>query len=351
MSAEWRLLKDDIHEARYHFAVEEALARLVDEGLSPSTLRLRQVKPAVFVGVHQNTWSEVNVDYCKTNGIQIVRRMNGGGAVYHEMGSFCFSAFFQRYLLPQSEQDLYQLFAIPVIRTCADYGVTAHYEGRNDVLVDNRKIFGSANFSWYHAYVQSGTFLININFDVMAQALTPPQLKFSGKSAQTIQERVTSLSHEVGRELDTNEVIKRFINHFANVLEIRFIPGELTPAERELAENLLAVKYSTDSWNFGSNTEFQLTVADRSEAGVISISVDIEGKTIQKASISADILLGHRQEFDKLELLMACCSVQQAQDIIRDLPFEESIHQSLLRLLGKVDLEVNDLAATRNRER
>jgi lipoate---protein ligase len=163
MSTEWRLLDDGIHEARHHFAMEEALARLVDEGASPPTFRLRQVNPAVFVGVFQNTWSEVDVDYCQANHIQIVRRANGGGAVYHEMGSFCFSAFFRREVFPQSEEELYHLFATLAIRTCADYGVNAQFHGRNDVLVGERKIYGSAQFAWYDAFVQSGTFLVNID--------------------------------------------------------------------------------------------------------------------------------------------------------------------------------------------
>ena len=82
--------------------MEEALARLVDEGQTPPTLRLRRVRPAVFVGVHQNTWAEANVAYCQEHGIQIVRRMNGGGAVYHEMGSFCFLGFFPaRFICPR----------------------------------------------------------------------------------------------------------------------------------------------------------------------------------------------------------------------------------------------------------
>ena len=250
MSAEWRLLYDGIYEARHHFAVEEALARLVDEGHSPPTLRMRQVHPAVFVGVHQNTWSEVDVAYCREHDIQIVRRMNGGGAVYHEMGSFCFSAFFRRDLFPQSEEELYRLFATPAIRTCADYGVVAHFQGRNDVLVGERKIYGSAQFSWYHAFVQSGTFLVNINFEVMERALTPPALKFAGKSARSIRERVTSLSHEVGHELETREVMDRFAANAADALGIRLVPGELTPEEQALSAELFTVKYSTDKWNF-----------------------------------------------------------------------------------------------------
>jgi lipoate-protein ligase A len=351
MASEWRLLNDGIHEARHHFATEEALARLVDEGHTPPTLRLRQVYPAVFVGVHQNTRSEVDVAYCQANGIQIVRRMNGGGAVYHEMGSFCFSAFFPRNLFAQGEAELYRLFATPVIRTCEDYGVVAHFQGRNDVLAGDRKIYGSAQFSWYRAFVQSGTFLVNMDFEVMERALTPPALKFEGKSARSIQERVTSLSREVGREVDTREVMDRFANHFADFLGVRLVASYLTSKEQALASELLAVKYSTDEWNFGSELKYQVTVADRAVEGVISLSVDMEDRTIQKARVSGDLLLSSRQALDRLELSIKGCSIQEAQAAVQAASLPAGIHESLFRLLKKLDQEAYDISSSRRKEK
>ncbi len=350
MSTEWRLVWDDVHEARHHFAVEEALARLVDEGHSPPTLRLRRVHPAVFIGVHQNTWAEADVAYCREHGIQIVRRMNGGGAVYHEMGSFCFSAFFHRDLFAQSEEELYRLFASPVIMTCADYGITAHFEGRNDVLVGHRKIYGSAQFSCYQAVVQSGTFLVNMNFDVMARALTPTALKFAGKTAHSIQERVTSLSREVGRKVETGEVMQRFASHFGEVLGVRLVPGDLTVAERALAAELLAAKYSTSEWNFGSDLEYQLVVADRTQAGVVSLSANMGGTTIQKARIGGDILLRSRQELDEVERSLAGCSIQEAQALLVTASLSESMRETLLRLLEKLAQEAATVTSNRRKE-
>ena len=351
MSVEWRLLRDDIHEAQHHFAMEEALARLVDAGHTPPTLRLRQVYPAVFVGVHQDTWTEVDVAYCTAHNIQIVRRANGGGAVYHEMGSFCFSAFFRRDLFAQSDEALYRLFATPVICTCADYGFVAHFQGRNDVLVGNRKIYGSAQFSWYHAFVQSGTFLVNINFEVMEHALTPPALKFAGKSTRSIRERVTSLSREVGRVVETGEVMGRFADHVADVLGIRLIPGDLTLEEQALASELLAVKYSTDEWNLGSQLEYQVTVADRTEEGVISLSADMEGKMIQKARVSGDLLLNDRRGLENLENSLAGCTLQDAQAAVRAATLSAGIRESLLRLLEKLGQEVSAISTSRHKEK
>jgi lipoate---protein ligase len=352
MLAEWRLLDDRINEARHHFAVEEAIARLVDEGHAPPTLRMRQVLPAVFVGVYQNTWSEVDVAYCRSHGIQIVRRANGGGAVYHEMGSFCFSAFFRRELFSQSDGELYRLFAALPIRTCADYGVAAHFQGRNDVLVGERKIYGSAQFGWYGAFVQSGTFLINIDFEAMAHALTPPELKFAGKSARSIQERVTSLSREVGHELDTREVMRRFADHAADMLDVHLVPGDLTPEEQALAAELLAVKYSTDEWNFGSrlDLEYQVTVADRAEEGVISLSADMQGATIRKARLTGDLLLSDRRGLETLEHALTNCFLQQAQAAVQTAPLSAGIRESLFRLLEKLAREVAGISTGKPKE-
>jgi len=350
MLPEWRLLRDGIHEARHHFAVEEALARLVDAGHSPPTLRLRQVYPAVFVGVFQATWSEVDVAYCQAHSIQLVRRPTGGGAVYHEMGSFCFSAFFRRDMFPQSEEELYKLFATPVIRTCADYGVTAHFQGRNDLLVGERKIYGSAQLAWYAAFVQSGTFLVNIDLAVMERALTPPALKFAGKPARSIQERVTSLSRERGQAVETGEVMERFASHAAQVLGVRLVPGTLTPEEQALADELLAVKYSTDEWNFGSRPAYQVTVADKTAAGVVSLSADLEGELIRQARISGDLLLSDQSVVSNLERSLSGSTLPAAQAAVQAAPLTAGIQQSLLRLLDRLSLEVAAVSAEKQKE-
>lgn len=340
MPSEWRLLRDGVREAHHHFAVEEALARLVDEGRSPPTLRLRQVHPAVFVGVYQNTWAEVDVDYCQSHGIQIVRRANGGGAVYHEMGSFCFSAFFRRAMFPQSEEELYKLFAAPAILTCADYGIAARFQGRNDLLVGERKIYGSAQFALYDAFVQSGTFLVNIDFAVMERALTPPALKFTDKPARSIRERVTSLARELGHELETGEVMDRFAAHAAQALGIELVPGNLTPEEQALAAKLLDVKYSTDAWNFGSQPAYQVIVGDRTADGVVSLSADVEGALIRQARIQGDLLLSDRSVVGALERSFSGATLQEARAAVQAAPLTSGIRASLLRLLGKLGLEV-----------
>ena len=339
MSAEWRLLRDGITDTHHHFAVEEALVRQVDEGLSPPTLRLRQVRRAVFVGVFQDTWAEVDVDYCRQHDIKIVRRANAGGAVYHDLGSFCYSAFFPRALFSQSEEELYCLFAEPVIRTCADYGVTAHFHGMNDVLVGERKIYGSAQITWYGTFVQSGTFLVNMDFDVMDRALTPPALKFADKPARSVKERVTSLAREVERELDTDEVMERFVANFTQVLGIRLVPGDLTPEERELAAELLAVKYGTDEWNFGTRRAYGVAVSAKAKGGVVLLSADIEDGVIREARIRGDFLVSDRAVLERLEQALAGRRLEEAQAVVEAVGLSSDVRETLVRLLAEVGQE------------
>ena len=333
---EWRLLRDGITDAHHHFAVEEALVRLVDEGLSPPTLRLRQVRRAVFVGVFQDTWAEVNVDYCREHGIKIVRRLNAGGAVYHDLGSFCYSAFFRRATFPQSEDELYRLFAEPVIHTCADDGVTARFHGRNDVLVGEHKIYGSAQIAWYDTFVQSGTFLVHVDFDVMERVLTPPALKFADKPARSVKERVTSLAREVGRELDTDEVMQRFAANFGTALGIHLVPGDLTPEEQALAAELLAVKYGTDEWNLGTQQAYGVTVSARAKGGTLSLSADVDGNTIRQARIRGDLLVSDRTVLEQLEHALVGCPLPEAQSVVQAARLPPDVQETLVRLLSEV---------------
>jgi lipoate-protein ligase A len=336
MSPEWRLLQDGIIDAHHHFAIEEALVRLVDEGVSPSTLRLRQVQRAVFVGVYQDTWAEVDVDYCRAHDIKIVRRANAGGAVYHDLGSFCYSAFFPRAAFPQSEAELYRLFAEPVIFTCADYDVTAHFHGMNDVLVGEHKIYGSAQITWYDAFVQSGTFLVNMDLDVMDRALTPPALKFADKPARSVKERVTSLAREMGRELDTHAVMAHFAANFARVLGIQLVPGELMPEEQELAAELLAAKYGTDGWNLGTRDAYQVTVSAKAKGGVVFLSADMENGTMRQACIRGDFLVSDRAVLERLEQALAGRCPEEAQAVVLAAELPPDVSATLVRLLSEV---------------
>lgn len=330
----WRLLDDGITDAYHHFAVEETLARLVDEGHSPPTLRLRQVRRAVSVGVVQDPYAEVDVEFCRAHEVSIVRRMNGGGTVYHDVGSFCYSAFFPRVYFPASDAELFGLFARPVLRTCADYGLAATMGGRNDGLVDGRKIYGSAQMAWYDTFVQSGTFLVAIDFDMMAQTLKPSALKFADKSARTIYDRVTSLSRELGYTVPVTEVESRFVANFAAEFGIMLEPGDLTLGEHDLAAELLQVKYGTDGWNLGKRQTFSVSQAAKTPLGIVTLALDMDGDTICAARLGGDLLLTDGgAALAALGAALSNTSLTAAPDLVARTSVPEEIRMALVRLL------------------
>ncbi len=336
---EWRLLRDGITDAHHHFAMEEALVRLVDEEQSPPTLRLRQIRRAVFIGAMQDTWSEVDVDYCRAHDIKIVRRANGGGAVYHDTGSFCFSAVFPRALFKEKEdRELYPLFAAPVIRTCADYGFTAERTGRNDLLVRGRKIYGSAQLSWYSAFIQSGTFLVTIDFETMERTLTPPALKFSDKPVHSIRDRVTSLSQESGRKIPVDEVMARFTEHFAAAFNVTLTSGALLPAETELAAELLAVKYGLEEWNLGTRRAYRVSQAVKTAEGVLSLSLELEEGIIREARLTGDWLLTDQgAELRRMETALTGSKPPELAARIAAADLSPELQSALQRLLSEMN--------------
>jgi len=207
------------------------------------------------------------------------------------------------------------------------------------VLVGERKIYGSAQIAWYGTFVQSGTFLVNMDFDIMNRALTPPALKFAGKPAWSVKERVTSLAQEVGRELDTDEVMERFAANFARILGIELAPGALMPEERELAAELLAVKYGTDEWNFGTRHAYGVTVSAKAKGGVVFLSVDMEDGAIRQARIQGDFLVSDRGALERLEQALTGCRPKEAQSVVQAAELLPDLRETLVRLLAEVDQE------------
>ncbi len=158
----WRLLNDGITDPLMLFAVEESLLRLTDEDYKMPTLRIRQTEPSVWIGHYQVPEEDVDIDYCKKNGLNVVRRLNTGGAVYQDFGTFCYSAFFNKNdLLPSYHlthtDELYALFGNVIIELCKSYNIEANLSPVNDITINRKKFYGSAQLDWYTVFSHSGS--------------------------------------------------------------------------------------------------------------------------------------------------------------------------------------------------
>lgn len=336
ITMKWWLIQDRVTNPHRHFAVEEALLRLMAEGKEfLPILRLRRFKRSVWIGIFQDAEKEVNVAFCRKNNIPIVRRPNPGGAVFQDENTFCYSAFFRprRDLSKMKEEEYYRIFGDIAIQTCRALGIKAHFRPLNDVLVGERKIYGSAQIALYDAFVQSGSFLVDIDLSLLSQVLTPPREKFADKKVKKLIQAVTTLSRELERDIKPEEVIPLFIKNFQRKFKVNFVSRGLNKKEMGLAEELLRDKYGREEWNLGRRKEYEITVSEKSKSGVVFLTCSLDRGRIRAISIYGDFLLSKREKIGKLCQRLLGKRISQAAQIVKkeDLPL--ALQETIVKLL------------------
>lgn len=340
----FRLLADDITDPFRHFAVEEALLRGVDEGTSPETLRLRRVSPSVWIGVYQVPEEDVDLEYCRSQGIPVVRRHNPGGAVYQDEGSFCFSLFFKHEGLFErlgitKAAELYPIVADAVIATCAEYGLEAAHSPTNDCTIGGRKIYGSAQVEWGTAFVHSGTFLVSTDCEVMARVLRPSQLKFADKGFTNVRDRVVTLCEATGRSVEVGEVMEKMAAHLAKRVGFELTPGELTVEERARIDYLYDTKYSRPEWTFPLREARTSILSTKAQSGVVTLVADLDGAILRKVNVQGDFLLPRQDDLEILIRSLAGQTLDGACALVLRSSLPDDLVGALVKLLR--DLEAS----------
>lgn len=334
----WRLLEDGITDPFLHFAVEETLLRRVSEGRSRPTLRLRQVEPCVFVGVFQDPREDADIEYCRRQGIPIVRRPNPGGAVYQDQGSFCYSAFFPRH--PTFEalgiletRELYRVMGELVVGWCASFGVPAKAAPVNDVEIGGRKVYGSAQVELGPAVVHSGTFLVGTDIDAMASALRPSRLKYADKGFSSVRSRVLNLSEALGRPVEIRVAMDHLLEELARRLPIDLTPGPLTPEESSEARALCEAKYGRAEWTFPTRKPFSTSLATRARSGVVVLELELEGPRIAELAVRGDFLIERQEDLAGLTASLKGRALPEAVALVRRSPLPADLSEALAGLL------------------
>ncbi len=337
----WRLLQDDIRDPYRHFAVEEALSRGIDEGITPSTLRLRQAEPSVWIGVYQYPDEDVDVDYCTKKGIKIVRRPNPGGAVYQDGGSFCYSLFFPKKELfnrlgVKEAGEFYAITGKAVIETCRDFGVQAELSPVNDVTIGGRKVYGSAQVEFYSAFVHSGTFLVKTDLEEMERCLKPSQLKFKDKGLFNVKDRVINLCTAAGKDIEIAAIMEKLVQHLAEVLQVEFYEGGLSPGEISLVDKLYAEKYADPAWTFRKKDSYDTVVSTKSRSGVITLGISLEGEIIVDLNVKGDFLVPDQGELKRVMEALRGKRLGEAGVVIDTSRLPGDIRESLIGLLRDI---------------
>ncbi len=244
---EWRVIALEEHSACLNMGIDEAILEGIRDGTSPPTMRFYKWKPgAVSIGRFQSMRDEVNIERCRALGIDCVRRITGGGAVYHDQkGEITYSMIAPESLLPKGIRESYREICGWIIEGLSTIGIKAEFAPINDILVNGKKISGNAQTRRNGVVLQHGTILYDLDIGTMFGVLNISKEKISDKMIKSVEERVT-------RVLDYSDVTQEklysaLLSGFVKGKD--YTVGTLTGTETERANELSKI-YGSDKWNF-----------------------------------------------------------------------------------------------------
>ena len=230
--------------------------------------------PSIIIGRNQNTVEEINSAVVADRGITVVRRISGGGAVYHDLGNLNFS-----FITPfvQGRFNRYEHFTRPVVQALQDLGVPAELGGRNDILAGGRKISGNAQFATPTRMFSHGTLLFDSNLDDVTDALMPKPGKVESKGVKSIRSRVANISEFVREPITVHELRDRILEQIFGTRDRAAIPSVgLTEEDWARVGELRATRYGTRAWNYGENPKCNVQRTKRFPAGEIDARIDVQ---------------------------------------------------------------------------
>lgn len=276
----------DITDARVNLALEEYVFR--HKPADEDCLLFYVNDRAIIIGRNQNTIEEINTDAVQANAITVVRRVSGGGAVYHDTGNLNFSFMTSDV---RGRFNRYDQFTRPVIDVLQAMGVPAELGGRNDILAGGRKISGNAQFALPTRMFSHGTLLLESDLDAVTAALRPKPGKVESKGVKSIRSRVANISEFLAEPIDVTELRERIVERIFGTRDRTRVPQlALTDDDWNAVYALVESKYGSWSWNYGENPPSNVQRARRFPAGELDVRLDVKDGFVAGIRIFGDFM-------------------------------------------------------------
>lgn len=269
-------------------------------------------EPAIIIGKHQNTIEEINKEYIDEHGIHVVRRLSGGGAVYHDLNNLNYTIISNK--ADEGAFD-FKTFSQPVIETLADLGVTAEFTGRNDLEIDGKKFCGNAQAYSNGRMMHHGCLLFDVDMTVLGNALKVSKDKIESKGVKSVRARVTNILSELPEKITVHEfsdkILEKMKEHYPDMTEYVLSEDELAKIQKSADE-----QFGTWEWTYGAAPEYTISRSIRYPAGKVTTYANVDKSVIKSIKIYGDffgikdvkdiedLLVGVRYEYqDILETL------------------------------------------------
>lgn len=264
----------------YNLAFEEYVLEHRTKG---DYLLLWQNDNTIVVGQNQNTEEEINRAFVEEHQIQVVRRMTGGGAVYHDLGNLNYSFITG---VEDAGRLTMERFTKPVVAALQGLGLQAEASGRNDILVNGRKVSGTAQRLVRNRILYHGTLLFDSNSGMVEGALQVDPAKFRSKSAKSVRSRIGNIRAELAED----KTLPEFWAYLKTALASEIVPTELTAEELAAVEELKRTKYDTWEWNFGRSPKYDRINKAWFDGGGLEVRTAVEKGCITNVVFYGDFL-------------------------------------------------------------
>ena len=286
-------------------------------------LMLWQSEPSVVVGKHQNVMAEVNMDFVRENNIPVIRRISGGGMVYHDLGNINLTQI-------SSSRKAYQLidfykFTQPVIDFLKQFGLEASFEGKNNLTVNGKKFSGNSAHVFKNRVIHHGTFLYNVDLDRLEKVIHPGNGHIIDKSIKSIRATVGNIAGYLENPVTTEAFMQQLELFLKDYYHIS-TTADITPEEQLAIEKLVEEKYTRWEWIMGYSPKYSIRQEKDTEYGKFQVALEV------KEGIIADIQLvfeGKQQEKTEQKLLGQKHDKIHLRKILADNRFSEVIINTL----------------------